>query len=139
MEPWGTPALTSDQSETCPFNKTLCFLFLRKSHKRFSKLSDIPFRWHSRVVILFRDTNGRIQLFLKRSFFSWMRDLIVLLNHRGSLPSQATVAWGIKLLIIFNIVLLKIDTFSLTLVLRKAQSQWKSVIARLISSVFTCL
>ena len=43
MEPWGTPALTSDQSETCPFNKTLCFLFLRKSHKRFSKLPDIPF------------------------------------------------------------------------------------------------
>ena len=30
MEPWGSPALTSDQSETCPFNKTLCFLFLRK-------------------------------------------------------------------------------------------------------------
>ena len=43
MEPWGTPALTSDQSETCPFNKTLCFLFLRKSHKTFSKLLDIPF------------------------------------------------------------------------------------------------
>ena len=43
MEPWGTPALTSDQSETCPFNKTLCFLFLKKSHKRFSKLPDIKF------------------------------------------------------------------------------------------------
>ena len=36
MEPWGAPALTSDQSETCPSNKTLSFLFLRKSHKRFS-------------------------------------------------------------------------------------------------------
>ena len=35
MEPWRTPVLTSDQSENCPFNKTLCFLFLRKSHKRF--------------------------------------------------------------------------------------------------------
>ena len=48
MEPWGTSALTSDQSEPCQFNKTLCFLFLRKqkrlkSHKRFSKLPDIPF------------------------------------------------------------------------------------------------
>ena len=43
MEIWGAPPLISDQSETCPFNKTLCFLFLRKSHKRFSKLSDIPF------------------------------------------------------------------------------------------------
>ena len=43
IEPWGAPALTSDQPETCPFNKTLCFLFLRKSHKRFIKLPDIPF------------------------------------------------------------------------------------------------
>ena len=43
MDPWGTPTLTSDQSETCPFNKNLCFLFLRKSHKRFSKLPDMPF------------------------------------------------------------------------------------------------
>ena len=43
MEPWGKPALTSHQSETCPFNKTLCFLFLIKSHKIFSKLPDIPF------------------------------------------------------------------------------------------------
>ena len=31
-ELWGTPALTSNQSETCPFNKTFYFLFLRKSH-----------------------------------------------------------------------------------------------------------
>ena len=43
MEPWGTPALTSDQSGTYPFNKTFFFLFLRKSHKRFSKLPDMPF------------------------------------------------------------------------------------------------
>ena len=43
MEPWGAPALTSDQSEICPFNKTLCFLFRRKSHKRDSNLPDIPF------------------------------------------------------------------------------------------------
>ena len=33
MESWRTLALTSDQSETCPYNKTLCFQFLRKSHK----------------------------------------------------------------------------------------------------------
>ena len=49
MEPWGTPALTSDQSETCPFNKTLCFLFLRKSHKRFSKLPHIPFCFNLKI------------------------------------------------------------------------------------------
>ena len=37
IEPWETPALTSGQSEICPFNKTLCFIFLRESYKRFSK------------------------------------------------------------------------------------------------------
>ena len=30
IEPWETPALASDQSGTCPFNKSLCFLFLSK-------------------------------------------------------------------------------------------------------------
>ena len=49
MELWGKPALTSDQSKTCPFNKTLCFLFLRKSHKRFSKLPNIPFCFNSKM------------------------------------------------------------------------------------------
>ena len=49
MEPWGSPALTSDQSKTCPFNKTLCFLFLRKSRKRFSKLPDIPFSFNLKM------------------------------------------------------------------------------------------
>ena len=49
MEPWGIPALTSGQSETCPFNKTLCFLFLRRSYKRFSKLPDIPFCFNSKM------------------------------------------------------------------------------------------
>ena len=33
IEPRVTPALTSDQPEVFPFNKTLCFLFLRKSHR----------------------------------------------------------------------------------------------------------
>ena len=36
IEPWETPALASDQLETYPFNKSICFLYLRKSHKRFS-------------------------------------------------------------------------------------------------------
>ena len=49
MEPCGTPALTSDQSKTSPFNKTLCFLFLRKLHKRFSKLPNIPFCFNSKM------------------------------------------------------------------------------------------
>ena len=33
IDPWETTALTSDQSEICPFNKNLCFLYLRKSIK----------------------------------------------------------------------------------------------------------
>ena len=41
MEPLGTPALTSDQYETFPFNKTLSFLFLRNSCERFIKLPNI--------------------------------------------------------------------------------------------------
>ena len=49
MEPWGTPALTSDQSKTCPFNRTLCFLFFRESHKSFSKLPDMPFCFDLKV------------------------------------------------------------------------------------------
>ena len=49
MEPCGTPALTSDQSKTSPFNKTLCFLFLRKLHKRFSKLPNISFCFNSKM------------------------------------------------------------------------------------------
>ena len=40
--PWGTPALTSNHSEYCPFNKTLGFLFLRKSQS-CSEIPDIPF------------------------------------------------------------------------------------------------
>ena len=52
IESWGAPALTSDQSETCPFNKTFCFLFLRKSHKRFSKLPDIAFCFNLKTETL---------------------------------------------------------------------------------------
>lgn len=43
IEPWGAHALKPDQSETCLLNKTFCFLFLRKSHKKFNQLPDIPF------------------------------------------------------------------------------------------------
>ena len=52
IEPWGTPDLTSDQLETCPFDKTLCFLFLRKSHKRSSKLRDIIFPFNLKMTRL---------------------------------------------------------------------------------------
>ena len=80
-----------------------------------------------------------LQYFLNVSFFSWARKMIVLLNHGGSLSSQIIIWWVIKLVSIFLIVLLKIETFFLTLVLRKALSQLKSVTVLLISSVFACL
>ena len=73
------------------------------------------------------------------SYFLWMTDLIALLSHAGSLLSQTIVSWGIKLLSIFVIVLLKIETFLLVWVLRKALFQLKSIIAYLIRSVFSCL
>ena len=69
--------------------------------------------------------------------FSWMKDLIVLFNHGGS--PQTTVSWGINFLSTLIKVLLKIETFSFTLVLRKVLSHLKSVTARLIISVFACL
>ena len=43
MEPWGTPALTLVLEEDCPFNTTLCLLFVKKCFKAFNKLPDIPF------------------------------------------------------------------------------------------------
>lgn len=43
IEPWVIPALKLNESEACPFNKTLGFLFLRMSHKIFSKLAETPF------------------------------------------------------------------------------------------------
>ena len=43
MKPWGTPALTLDHEEDCPFNTALCFLFIKKCFKTFNKLPDIPF------------------------------------------------------------------------------------------------
>ena len=43
MEPSGTPALTLVHEEDCPFNTTLCFLFVKKYFKTFNKLLDILF------------------------------------------------------------------------------------------------
>ena len=36
MEPWETPALTLVHEEDCPFNTTLCFLFVKKCLKNFN-------------------------------------------------------------------------------------------------------
>ena len=60
-----------------------------------------------------------------------MKDLIASLNHAGPLSSKTIVSRGIKLLSIFITVLLKIQTFSLALVLRKDLLEIKSVIAHL--------
>ena len=38
MKPWGTPALTLDHKEDCPFNTALCFLFIKKCFKTFNEL-----------------------------------------------------------------------------------------------------
>ena len=43
------PTLISDHSGVYTFNKTLCFLFLRKSHKRFSKLPDISLLFNVKI------------------------------------------------------------------------------------------
>ena len=40
MEPWGTPALTLVHEEDCPFNTTLCFLFVKKCFKFFEDVHD---------------------------------------------------------------------------------------------------
>ena len=39
----GTPALTLVHEEDCPFDRTRCFLFVKKIFKTFSELPDIPF------------------------------------------------------------------------------------------------
>ena len=43
IKSWERPTLTSDQTQTCSFNKILCFLFLKKLHKRICKLPDVSF------------------------------------------------------------------------------------------------
>ena len=49
MEPWGTPALTLVHKEDCPFNTTLCFLFVKKCFKTFNKFPDIPFSYNLKI------------------------------------------------------------------------------------------
>ena len=100
--------------------------------KEFSSFWRNLKRWNIWMLLfLFR-------YFLNVSFFSWMRDLVGISNCGESLSSQTIASWGIKLLSIFIMVLLKTETFSLTIVLRKAPSILKSVISRLIGSVFSC-
>ena len=42
IEPWGTPALTGNQLDVWPFNKTRWDLLSRKFLMSFKKLLDIP-------------------------------------------------------------------------------------------------
>ena len=72
-------------------------------------------------------------------FFSWISALIFLLNHGGSLSSHTTNSCEMKLRRIFRIVLLKMSTFSLTLVYKKALFQLNLLIACLMSSVLSSL
>ena len=61
------------------------------------------------------------------------------MNHGGSLSSHVNISCGMKLLKILRIVLLKILTFSLTLVFEKALAQLKPLIALQISSILASL
>ena len=122
-------------------------MFLARTSMLLNFMKFSKFSWHSRVVAFLEEILGVIitrcyivfAVFFECVFSSWMRDLIALLNYGGSLSSQTIVSWWLKLLSIFIIVLLKIEIFWWTLVLRKALSQIKSVIPCLISLVFACL
>ena len=48
IEPWATPALILAQDELWPFRITLCFLFLKKSIKRFDKFAEM----NSQLVLI---------------------------------------------------------------------------------------
>ena len=43
IDPWGTPALTTVNDETCPFRMTLCFLPFKKSDNTLSSLPETHF------------------------------------------------------------------------------------------------
>ena len=102
-------------------------------------MKEFSFSWKT----LWRCSNWMLLYLLRGffivSYFLWMTDLIALLNHAGYLLSQTILSWGIKLLSIFVIMLLKIETFLLIWVLRKALFQLKLTIPYLIRSVFSCL
>ena len=61
IELWGTKSLILAQDELWPSRTTLCFLFLKKSVKRFNKFPEIPLRL--RLWIIF----PRATLYLKLS------------------------------------------------------------------------
>ena len=62
-----------------------------------------------------------------------------LVENCGSLSSHITTSCGVALLRILRIVLLKMSTFSLMLVFKKALCQLNSLIAHLMSSVLASL
>ena len=96
MDPWGTRALISDKSDTYPFNKTLCFLFLRKSHKRFSKLPDIPLCFNLKMGLscqtlsnafdMSRETPLTSNPFLNDLYISWV-------IAKSWIMQESIVAW----------------------------------------------
>ena len=49
MEPWRTPALILVHEKDCPFNTTLCFLYVKKCFKTLNKLPDIPFSYNLNI------------------------------------------------------------------------------------------
>ena len=60
------------------------------------------------------------------------------INQDGPLSLMVKFSCGIKLESVFKIVLLRLKTFSLTLVFTKAMSEPNILLARLIKSVFAC-
>ena len=76
---------------------------------------------------------------IKCSVFSLNNVFILLLNHGGPLSLHTIVSWGINLLRMLRTVLLKITTFSLTLVFKKALCQSNFSTALFITSVFASL
>lgn len=49
IEPWGTPALTGNQLDVWPFNKTRWDLLSRKFLMSFKKLPDIPVNFNLQI------------------------------------------------------------------------------------------
>ena len=96
MEPWATPALTSDQSEACPFNKTLCFLFFRKSQKRFSKLPDIPFCFNLKMRSSFQTLSNAFDISKKTPLTSNpLSNLLQILSFKGYLRSKTIASQNV--------------------------------------------
>ena len=73
------------------------------------------------------------------NFFSLINVLIFLLSRGGFLSLHKIVSCGIKLLIMLKTVLMKIPTFSSTVVFKKALCRLNSPVALFISSVLASL